>query len=82
MDLRTVLAADGEGAPERICSAKGCRRAATWALRWNNPKLHEPKRRKVWLACDEHEASLRDFLGVRGFHRDTVRPGDLGPHHG
>ena len=34
-----------------ICSAKGCRNPATVALRWNNPKIHEPDRRKTWLAC-------------------------------
>jgi hypothetical protein len=61
-----------------ICSAKGCRAPATWALRWNNPKLHPPERRKTWLACDEHRTSLGDFLGVRGFLRE-VAPVDL-PH--
>lgn len=62
---------------ERVCSAKGCRRTAVWALRWNNPRLHDETRRKVWLACDEHEQSLREFLSMRGFHRDTVRVSDL-----
>ena len=52
------------------CSAKGCRNPATWALRWNNPKLHPPERRKTWLACEEHRQSLGDFLGVRGFLRE------------
>jgi hypothetical protein len=55
-----------------VCSAKGCRAPARWALRWNNPKLHEPDRRKVWLACDEHRATLGDFLAARGFLRDVV----------
>jgi hypothetical protein len=54
------------------CSAKGCRADARWALRWNNPKIHDPDRRKVWLACDEHRESLTDFLSRRGFHRETV----------
>ena len=54
-----------------ICSAKGCRAPATWALRWNNPKLHEPERRKTWLACDEHRARLADFLSARGFLRSV-----------
>ena len=58
MDLRTALSDDPA---ELICSAKGCRRHATWALRWNNPKLHDAQRRKVWLACDEHEVTLRDL---------------------
>lgn len=54
------------------CSAKGCRRGATYALEWNNPKLHTPERRKTWLACDEHRATLADFLDLRGFLRDVV----------
>lgn len=63
------------GAPREagglVCSAKGCRAVARWALRWNNPSLHEPERRKTWLACDEHRQSLSDFLGVRGFLREV-----------
>jgi hypothetical protein len=50
-----------------ICSARDCQHDAVWALLWNNPKLHTPERRKVWLACDEHRQSLSDFLGARGF---------------
>ncbi len=56
-----------------VCSARGCRAAATWALRWNNPRLHDAARRKTWLACDEHRASLSDFLAARGFLR-AVEP--------
>ena len=56
---------------EPICSAKGCRRPATWALRWNNPKIHTPDRRKTWLACDEHRDHLGGFLSARGFLRET-----------
>lgn len=55
-----------------ICSAKGCTSPATWALLWNNPKLHTPDRRKTWLACDEHRTTLGDFLGARGFLKDVV----------
>jgi DNA gyrase subunit B len=58
-------------AAEPVCSAKGCRNAAEWALRWNNPKLHTPDRRKTWLACAEHRDSLSSFLGARGFLRET-----------
>ncbi len=58
--------------PERICSARGCREAAVHELRWNNPKLHTPDRRKVWLACDEHLGSLADFLAARGFLREVA----------
>jgi hypothetical protein len=45
---------------------------ARWGLRWNNPSLHTPDRRKTWLACDEHRESLGSFLSVRGFLRETV----------
>ena len=55
-----------------ICSAKGCPQHAAWALLWNNPKLHTPERRKVWLACDEHRQSLGDFLGARQFLLEVV----------
>ncbi|MBX9244483.1 hypothetical protein ICW40_06640 [Actinotalea ferrariae] len=73
----------GPEAPEDLlCSAKGCRADATWGLRWNNPKLHTATRRKVWLACDVHRAHLEQFLSARGFHRDTVAVGDLGPGDG
>lgn len=53
------------------CSSKGCTAPATVALRWNNPKIHTPDRRKTWLACPEHEKTLTDFLGARGFMRDV-----------
>ncbi len=49
------------------CSAKGCRRPATWVLRWRNPRIHGPERTKEWLACDEHRAGLADFLARRDF---------------
>ena len=55
-----------------ICSAKGCTAPAVWALQWNNPKVHTPERRKTWLACDAHRATLGDFLGARGFLKDVV----------
>jgi hypothetical protein len=54
-----------------ICSAKGCRSTATWALRWNNPRLHTPDRRKTWLACAAHRDSLSGFLRARGFLREV-----------
>jgi hypothetical protein len=63
----------GEAAAELICSARGCTEAATVEVRWNNPKIHPPERRKVWLACDDHEKSLSDFLAARGFLRENVR---------
>ncbi|KRF24899.1 MULTISPECIES: hypothetical protein [unclassified Phycicoccus] len=55
-----------------VCSAKACRNSATWAHLWNNPKLHTPDRRKVWLACDDHRTSLGEFLSIRGFLVETV----------
>lgn len=61
-----------EGPTELICSAKGCTAEATQQVQWNNPKLHTPDRRKTWLACDEHEQSLRSFLDARGFWKQTV----------
>lgn len=54
-----------------ICSAKGCREPAAWSLRWNNPKLHEPERRKTWLACDDHREHLASFLDRRGMLREV-----------
>jgi hypothetical protein len=60
-----------------ICSAKGCTDAATVGLLWNNPKIHTPERRKTWLACDEHQKSLTDFLSARGFMRETKPVADL-----
>ncbi|WP_264176605.1 hypothetical protein [Agilicoccus flavus] len=55
------------------CSAKGCRADAVWALRWNNPSLHPPERRKTWAACEEHLEHLSAFLSMRGFLRETER---------
>ncbi len=62
----------GPDEPADLCSAKGCQAGARWQLQWNNPKLHTPDRRKVWLACDEHRQSLSDFLSARGFLKDVV----------
>jgi hypothetical protein len=53
------------------CPAKGCSADAVWELRWNNPKLHTPDRRKSWLACEAHRGTLSDFLSARGFLRDV-----------
>ncbi|MEO8749759.1 MAG: hypothetical protein ABI384_05115 [Allobranchiibius sp.] len=63
--------------PERICSAKSCRAQAQWAVRWNNPALHTPERRKIWLACGEHRESLSSFLTLRGFLKDVIPVDDL-----
>ena len=52
---------------ELICSRKACRQTATRAVLWRNPRIHGQSRRKVWLACDEHEEVLREHLAVRAF---------------
>jgi hypothetical protein len=56
-----------------VCSAKGCRATAVYAVVWNNPKIHTPEREKIWTACEEHRRSLSDFLDVRGFLRRVDR---------
>ncbi len=61
----------GVGGP-LTCSARDCRAEAAWELRWNNPKLHDEDRRKVWLACPDHRESLADFLTARSFLREVV----------
>jgi hypothetical protein len=60
-----------------VCSAKGCRGKAAYGLLWNNPKLHTPERRKVWLACDTHADPLSDFLSKKGFLKDAVLVAEL-----
>lgn len=57
---------------EFLCSARACKAEAAFELVWNNPKIHTPDRRKIWLACPEHEESLRAFLSARGFWKETV----------
>ncbi|WP_132876635.1 hypothetical protein [Tamaricihabitans halophyticus] len=54
---------------EPRCSAKGCTAPASYAVRWNNPKIHRPEREKTWLACPEHREWLAKFLDMRGFLR-------------
>ncbi len=62
---------NGSDEEAAICSARGCTAPAAWELRWNNPKLHTPDRRKVWLACPDHLQSLSDFLAARNFLREV-----------
>ncbi len=69
------LSGNGSPAPgpaEAVCSRKACRAAAEWQLLWNNPKIHTPERRKIWLACSEHRPWLEDYLQTRGLWKDTV----------
>lgn len=75
------MLADPVDGDRLVCSAKGCRADADWGLLWNNPRIHTPERRKVWLACDEHLAYLTEYLGVRSFLKDTV-PADSLPRVG
>ena len=58
-----------ESADPVVCSAKGCRAPAAFALVWNNPRLHTPDREKVWTACAEHREQLSHHLAVRSFLR-------------
>ena len=59
--------------PERqTCSSAGCRAAATQRIEWRNPRIHTENRRKVWLACDQHLGTLRDFLTARAFPLEVV----------
>lgn len=49
------------------CSRAGCDAAATVALNWRNPKIHDASRTKTWLACDVHKEYLTEFLRARSF---------------
>lgn len=71
MDLLGSLGSAQPGPDEPQCSRKGCRVEAAWQIRWNNPKIHQPERRKIWLACDEHREWLEGFLRQRLFWRST-----------
>ena len=64
---------------ELVCSGKGCRADAVWAVLWNNPKIHTPERRKVWLACDDHRDHLENFLDLRGLRKGTIPVAELEP---
>lgn len=63
---------DGPGPAVATCSRKACRSEASWQLLWNNPKIHTPERRKIWLACGEHRAWLEDYLQTRGLWKETL----------
>lgn len=71
------LSATPDPVDELICSGKGCRAQATWGLLWNNPKIHTPERRKVWLACDDHRDHLDEYLSLRGFLKQVVPASEL-----
>jgi hypothetical protein len=52
---------------DSTCSRAGCSQLATNTVNWRNPRIHSLDRVKVWLACDEHTAYLRDYLAARNF---------------
>lgn len=69
---------NADGPAEARCSRKSCRAPASWQLLWNNPKIHTPERRKIWLACPEHRDWLEEYLQQRGLWKETLalRPED------
>ncbi|MDO5496075.1 MAG: hypothetical protein Q4G64_10200 [bacterium] len=52
---------------EQVCSARGCRAEAGYALLWRNPRIHDLSRTKIWLACEDHGGTLHEYLASRGF---------------
>lgn len=71
MDLLGALASGQQGPDVLTCSRKGCPDQAVWQIKWNNPKIHDAERRKIWLACEEHRGWLENFLRQRLFWRST-----------
>lgn len=73
MNLFDLAGNGGDAAaPGTVCSRKACRAVAEWQLLWNNPKIHTPERRKIWLACGEHRAWLEDYLQTRGLWKESL----------
>ncbi|MGP5071578.1 hypothetical protein ACTXI0_04130 [Arthrobacter rhombi] len=60
-----------EGPAVPKCSRKGCRLPARWQLLWNNPRIHTPERRKIWLACTDHREWLTTYLTERGLFKES-----------
>lgn len=58
---------DSAGPTGVVCSARGCREAAIWVIRWRNPRIHPQARSKQWTACGDHLDGLRSFLASRSF---------------
>ncbi|GAA1822479.1 acetone carboxylase [Nesterenkonia flava] len=84
MDLLGSLGAQSSGPEVPECSRKGCRAPAQWQILWNNPKIHTPERRKIWLGCPEHRQWLENFLRQRLFWRSTepLEPAQSAPSEG
>lgn len=49
------------------CSRAHCTAAAESQINWRNPRIHAEDRVKIWFACPDHEAFLRDYLSSRDF---------------
>lgn len=85
MNLLGSLSGPSDSAGEAICSRKGCRAPATTQLLWNNPKIHTPERRKIWLGCDEHADWLENYLTERLLFKQRLPLGtvvsDPAPRH-
>lgn len=64
-DLFARLGAGQRDFDEPVCSRADCENPATHRIEWNNPRIHDPGRIKIWLACDEHLDYLRGFLASR-----------------
>lgn len=71
MDILGSLGSAGADVTVK-CSRKGCAMPGQWQVIWNNPKVHAPDRRKIWLACDEHREYLEQFLASRKFLIETL----------
>ncbi|MGG5172574.1 hypothetical protein ACQR35_10410 [Pseudarthrobacter sp. J1738] len=69
---KSSVSAGRTAVEDQRCSRKGCKAAADWQLLWNNPKIHTPERRKIWLACQDHRAWLEDYLQTRGLWKETI----------
>ncbi|MBF4995141.1 hypothetical protein ITX31_13610 [Arthrobacter gandavensis] len=72
MNLLDQLSGGAGGEARARCSRKGCRADAEWQLLWNNPKIHTPERRKIWLACGDHRAWLEEYLQLRSLWKETL----------
>ena len=77
VDVTDTSAPQPDSIHEPVCRARGCGGEAAWGLLWNNPKIHTPVRRKVWLACAEHRTHLEDYLTTRGLLKGVVPVTDL-----
>lgn len=71
--MLTLNHSNGDAEADDVkCSRAGCDSLAKWQVVWRNPKIHSPDRRKVWLACNEHQDYLVEYLSVRSFFIETL----------